>query len=362
MRVDPNTRPAAAEPWANPWPTGDLEEVGHCPVCCNAERRRIHAGLIDNTFYCAPGIWTMWRCAACSVAYLDPRPTPESIGQAYGSYYTHDAVAPGKEYAALGAFKRLRRRLLNGFLNHRFGARFSPASPLGTVIASFFPHLRKRYERKYRNLPPLKADGMRLLDIGCGNGAYLRLAASCGWQVEGIDPDPLAQANASRQGLTVHVGGIEHYDGQADLFDVISLSHVVEHLHDPASVLRACQRLLKPKGTIWLETPNIDSVGHSTFGPDWRGIETPRHLVLFNRASLVRALQEAGFGNIKDCVCPSACSDMFRASYALRRGQPPQTQLALPIPLRFRLWLAILLEPARPSRREFLTLAATKGC
>src|SRR5260221_3119952 len=44
--------------------------------------------LTDRTFRCAPGRWTLYGCAGCHSAYLDPRPTPQSIGLAYRRYYT----------------------------------------------------------------------------------------------------------------------------------------------------------------------------------------------------------------------------------------------------------------------------------
>ncbi|MDQ3823220.1 MAG: class I SAM-dependent methyltransferase, partial [Actinomycetota bacterium] len=65
----------------------ETEPVPACPVCGDGRRGVLHAGLVDR-LYGAPGRWTLHRCAGCGAAYLDPRPTPESIAAAYERYYT----------------------------------------------------------------------------------------------------------------------------------------------------------------------------------------------------------------------------------------------------------------------------------
>lgn len=94
-----------------PWPTHELEWVGGCPLCASIQHTVLYKGLTDRVFYCAPGVWTLYRCHGCEAAYLDPRPTPESI--AYDAYYTHAAgrAAPGHMLA------RLKRALRDGYPN-----------------------------------------------------------------------------------------------------------------------------------------------------------------------------------------------------------------------------------------------------
>jgi SAM-dependent methyltransferase len=203
--------------------------------------------------------------------------------------------------------------------------------------------------------------GRRLLEIGFGNGSFLALSKSCGWQAEGLDPDVQAVANAAQRGLTVHHGGVEYFDGQSALFDFITMNHVLEHVHDPAAVLRACHRLLRPGGMISIETPNIDAQGYRAFGTDWRGLEAPRHLILFNRSSLCRALRDAGFTSTRDSRRPSACPGMFKASYQLQHERAPEEARLAPLPVRIRALLATMVEVMRPDKREFLAMTASKA-
>ncbi len=165
-------------------------------------------------------------------------------------------------------------------------------------------------------------------------------------------------ATARQGGLDVRQGGIELLDGESESFDAITMNHVLEHLHDPTRVLRACHRLLKDGGQLWLSTPNIDSYGHRIFGKDWRGLEAPRHLVLFGPDSLNRALRDAGFGRIRWMPQQNVYQGMFRASHAIKRGRLPEG--APPAPLRTRALAALARACGllARNRREFLTATA----
>lgn len=345
---------------ARPWPEGGLEDVGACPVCGEKARTILHRNLVDDVFRCAPGKWSLWRCSVCESAYLDPRPTPETLHIAYQSYYTHSAGEGRKEFETLGLVRRLRRRLSNGYANWRYDAKREPTNILGVPIAYCFPPLKSVVDRAFRHLPRKAGCNLALLDVGCGNGEFLEVAAECGWKVVGVDPDPKAVAKARELGLEVYQGGVEVFQGKQALFDFISLSHVIEHVHSPPKLLQACFDLLRPGGTLWIETPNIKSFGHSIYHKSWRGIETPRHLALFNRSSLVHALEEAGFKNVKGCLQPSECGSMFQKSRAIKEGRSPYA--AAPVSSQFRIFtiLFALAGVFMPSRREFLTISARK--
>lgn len=347
-------------PWDQPWPANELERVSSCPVCGSADRKLLHENLIDNVFYCAPGKWTSWRCSECRCSYLDPRPSQASIHLAYGTYYTHQEAAPKSSYAALSPFRKFRRRLVNGYTNWRYSTDELPATRMGRFALMIAWPLKTRLDREYRHLPRLPAGGSSLLDVGCGNGSFLQIARACGWNVVGIDPDPKAVANGLRQGLNVIQGGIEHFEGKSAMFDVITLNHVIEHVHDPVAVLKACYRLLKPTGSLWLETPNIDSLGHRHYMKNWRGLETPRHLVLFNQNSLTKALTEAGFSGSRRQSRPSPLFQISKSSEAIEQGLPLEHDIQLSISRKWMLSKYELMQAIVPSSKEFLTVVALK--
>lgn len=361
MNRNMNTGEDQDQRWTKLWPAAGLESVAHCPVCGESDREILYPDLVDNVFRAAPGRWSLWKCAKCSSAYLDPRPSPDTIHLAYANYFTHQVAAAKDDYASLSPFRKLRRRLVNGYTNWRYGTNAIPSSAFGLLAAFAMPNLKRILDREYRHMPRLPKGGGRLLDVGCGDGSFLRLAHSCGWDVVGLDPDPKAAANAAKQGLTVHQGGIEYFEGKTGLFDVITLNHVIEHVYEPVKVLETSHALLKAGGQLWLETPNIDSLGHARFQQNWRGLETPRHLVLFNRQSLGQAFISAGCPAPHDRAHPSPCAEMFKASFAMEHGRSPYESLATPKALQLRVAIAAFVETLWPPRREFLTVTTRKA-
>jgi len=97
----------------------------------------------------------------------------------------------------------------------------------------------------------------RLLDVGCGVGALVRLAGERGWQAVGIDVDPAVVAYARARNLDVRVGELAKLALPAGSFDLVTLCNVVDFVADPVAVLAECRRVLVPGGRIFLRTPNI---------------------------------------------------------------------------------------------------------
>ena len=352
------------------WPADGLERLENCPICGSADRHRLYKDLTDRVFRCAPGRWDLYECEGCRCAYLDPRPTPSTIGLAYATYFTHTTNSQ-EEFEQLSWLHRLRRVFANGYRNNRFGTKLQPASRLGVVAAKILPNQRRVIDAEFRHISRA-TPGMRLLDVGCGNGGFLIFARSAGWDVVGLDLDPKAVKAARSQGLDVRGGNLDVIDPDRDSFDGITLGHVIEHVHDPISVLRQCHALLKPCGWIWLDTPNVEAQGHRRYGSTWRDLDPPRHLVLFNRESLFLALENAGFQAIEDQPYRPLCAGIFAASEAIAKGEDPWEAMRLS---RQNPWEAMRLwqqtGPAvrmgeraakrEPTLREFITVKASKN-
>lgn len=339
------------------WPVEGLERVNECPVCGCEERNKVHEGLRDQVFFCAPGEWTLHRCQGCGSGYLDPRPTPETIHLAYESYYTH---VVNDDFKSLGAIEKVRRILSNGYRNWRYQTQDSPSSHLGIIAALMMPRGRAILDAGMRHLPPAQP-GQSLLDVGCGNGEFLIRAKSAGWKVKGLDFDPRAVEAAQTRNLDVQQGDIDSLSAFENEFDVITLSHVVEHVHQPLDLLKECHRLLKPGGFVWIETPNMSAEGHRYFGRNWRGLEPPRHLVLFTLDGMVTALKQIGFNTPTPQAHRPQCRQLFEASEAIAQGMDPYNSEARKLPAASQIRKADEMEYREPDKREFITIKAWKN-
>ena len=105
--------------------------------------------------------------------------------------------------------------------------------------------------------------GKKLLDVGCGGGILTEAMAQRGAEVTGIDlgeaPLKVAKLHALESGVQVDYQRIaveELADKQPGSFDIVTCLEMLEHVPDPASVIRACAKLAKPGGQLFFSTIN----------------------------------------------------------------------------------------------------------
>lgn len=280
------------------WPAEGLEYLGRCPLCNSGQRDLLYSALSDRVFFVAPGLWCLHTCKKCGCAYLDPRPTRESINLAYQDYYTHAKHLVGSK-SGKPQHSSLPVRLRNGYLNQRYGHCHPDAHAGGFYVKYLLPPpLRPEWDHHGRHLPRASLPHNRLLDIGCGDGKFIAVAERAGWVCEGIDPDGSAVSAARDQGLHVTQGNVNSLDLLRETYDVITMNHVIEHLHDPMETLNACHSVLRKGGLFWVATPNVKSLEHRRYQSAWYDLDPPRHLLLFNRNAMHQSLAKAGFKGI----------------------------------------------------------------
>jgi len=254
-----------------------------CPLCASSGEV-LYTGQVD-WLYGVPETWGMRRCSTCTVVWLDPQPVTTDIHKLYSRYSTHDA---GESKTWIGRIQDAASDCVLARLGYPIDC------PKGTLprLLSQLPSVQRTAILSVLGLPTSKAGS--LLDIGCGNGYFIARMRSLGWQVSGVDPDPAAVSYGQRQGLNILAGTIADLP-ETESYDVITLSHVVEHVADPVDLLRECaKRLRSGDGRLIITTPNINSLGHRLFRKYWRGLEVPRHLVLFSPAGLRSCVERAG--------------------------------------------------------------------
>lgn len=257
-------------------------EVIRCPLCGSAGT--VLEKDVSDYYFGAPGHWDYYRCGAaeCAVAFPSPEIPDAVLASAYGQYYTHDEPA----YSPLMRLRDAAMRLvLPG--KARGGRSWLDRIPFVDWLA----------EQEAWSLGGYRgADGGSILDVGCGSGSRLDRLKAVGWsEAVGVEFDAQAVTAARAQGRDVRQGSAEALAEEDAAFDGVIMHHVIEHVRDPQAAFTEAGRVLKPGGTLFVVTPNIDSALRQEVGRRWRGFEAPRHLMLFTVQALAGMAHLAGF-------------------------------------------------------------------
>ena len=251
---------------------------------------------LPDKLFGASGVWTFKYCETCDGLWLDP--IPGDLRRSYQFYHTHLDPVDANTGSNLGKMLRAAYKpIKSGYLRVRFkyGNGVGPSWwSIFAPLAFFHPAGTDAIAGDAMFLPAPKP-GAQLLEIGCGNGLTLEKMRERGWQVEGVEFDPECAVRVEARGLKCHSRDLRELALPANSFDAIYMGHVIEHLHDPRSLLKECGRVLKSGGRLVMVTPNSRSWGHKHYGQDWRGLEAPRHLQIFSPRSLSQLAQESGF-------------------------------------------------------------------
>jgi len=208
--------------------------------------------VADINFRAVPATGIMVRCPLCGSLFPDRFPMPDSVEAAYDGYYI----------ASAGGRRRGPRRWIGRLMD------------------------RSRRDYLTRDLPPY---ARRVLDFGCGSGAFLIAieAARPDLALFGTDLGPRPGVGAFRWLAPEAIA-------EGAPYDWITLGHVLEHHADPRALLNQLAGSLGPGGGLWIATPNAESFLIETAGPWARDIDFPRHREIFTRAGLTRLLEACG--------------------------------------------------------------------
>jgi len=145
-----------------------------------------------------------------------------------------------------------------------------------------------------KNLP------LKILDIGCGSGYFLKLFKDKGWDVAGIEPsEQLYEKTLKDQNLNIFFGTFEEYlMNNPEKYSVVNLTAVLEHVRNPLSILSKIKNeILVRDGIICVEVPNdfnpLQQIIHSIKNNLWWVCS--EHINYFNYKSLRKMLSNSGF-------------------------------------------------------------------
>lgn len=222
-----------------------------------------HFTFAEDDLGGTPGRFRFVRCANCSLVYQNPRVTVEAIG----AYYDDTYIA------------------------HRKKRDWGVLTPFFNRAMQKLDRDKARIVSHYLALTPAS----EVLDVGCAVGTFLaHLRGRFGSRVAGVDFKDLSSA-ATLRDVEFHCGLFYETDLRPERFDLVTMWHFLEHDYDPMRSLATAHRVLKKDGLLVIEVPRLDSRTFGWFGDRWPGLQAPQHTVLFDRASLLRAVQERGF-------------------------------------------------------------------
>jgi 2-polyprenyl-3-methyl-5-hydroxy-6-metoxy-1,4-benzoquinol methylase len=232
-----------------------MRRLSQCPVCDSEKIAPSYEGQTRMGFDAAR--WRIDRCLDCSQEFVNPQPNWEELAPYYASGYTAYGPDHGLEASDDKVVEQAR-------------------------VSGRFRHVEIR-------------SGMRVLDLGCGGGYFIRIASKLGAVVQGIEPSEQGAGVAEAAGLPVFRGTIEEFIARdpSPRFDLITASHVIEHVPDPVSTLSAMASLLSPGGLIWISVPNADCVDSRALKGHWHSAELPIHLMHFTPSSLTETGRRA---------------------------------------------------------------------
>jgi 2-polyprenyl-3-methyl-5-hydroxy-6-metoxy-1,4-benzoquinol methylase len=135
-----------------------------------------------------------------------------------------------------------------------------------------------------------------LLDFGSGKGLFLQFAKTQGYEVKGIESS-VPRADYAKKHFNLDINTDYYTSGSVfhTKFDVLTLFHVLEHIHLSGNLLdNLIKDNLKDGGLLLIEVPNFDSWQSKWAGNKWLHLDVPRHLSHFRPENLKKLMAQSG--------------------------------------------------------------------
>lgn len=238
-----------------------MEEIQSCPVCKN---NTFEPFLICKDYTVSKENFYIVSCKSCGLKLTNPRPSEEEIGRYYQS----------EEYISHSNTQR-------------------------RIIDKVYHLVRKITIRGKLNLiNSLQSNKGSILDIGCGTGMFLNICKENGWQIAGIEPDTGARQLAIENTKETIEGKIlGSFDKKT--FSVITMWHVLEHIHRLEDTLTWIEEKLNADGTLIVAVPNFASKDAHIYNSVWAAYDVPRHLYHFSQNTMEALMKQHGLKIIK---------------------------------------------------------------
>ncbi len=239
------------------------ERIQECPIC---QHTKFSNYIICTDHLISDESFAIVQCNNCGLKFTNPRPTEENAAQYYIS----------SEY------------------NSHKGKREGLVDTIYNIVRKF------ALKGKLKLINSLHVEKGKLLDVGCGTGLLLDVCAKNGWNVVGIENNENARRLAESNSSALILKSLEELERNKE-FDIITLWHVLEHLHDLSGSLKILRKMLKKNGSLIIAVPNSYSWDNSHYQEMWAGYDVPRHLYHFNPLIINKLTRECEF-KVKEII------------------------------------------------------------
>lgn len=189
-------------------------------------------------------------------------------------------------------------------------------------------------------------DQGHILDVGTGTAYFLNEMKQHGWQVTGTEKSSDARAFAKKEfGLEIQDPDDLFQLSEAS-FDVITLWHVLEHIHRLKENMQVFNRLLKDHGRLIIAVPNFESYDARHYRNYWAAYDVPRHIWHFSPRQMKQLGEKYGFRLEKMKTMPF---DSFYVSMLSEKYKKSNAALVKGVFHGKISWLNSLLNPGRCS-------------
>ena len=230
-----------------------METLTDCPVCSG---KQFNSFISCKDYTVSHETFQIAQCASCGFKFTNPRPSETEIVKYYQSedYISHSNTSKG-------------------------------------IINSLYKVARKfTISQKVNLIKSVCPDGKSILDYGCGTGEFLNGMKKAGWFVNGVEPSKQAQGFAINNYELHIIEPNEINRLRENNFDVITLWHVLEHIHQLNQTIGVFKKLLKQNGKFIIAVPNCDAADVTYYKEYWAAYDLPRHLYHFNSDSMNRLM------------------------------------------------------------------------
>ena len=229
-----------------------------CPVCKNSQINPLLT-VTDNSV--SRESFVIWQCANCSLRFTQDAPDESSIERYYKSenYISHTNTDKG---------------LINQLYK---GVRRFTLEQKGELV-----------------ITTTGLNNGRILDVGCGIGAFINTMQGKGWTVKGLEPDSHARKLAKK---LYHIDCEEPaqlFQLTPASFNAITLWHVLEHVHELHGYMEQLKNLLACNGRLFIAVPNYTSLDADLYGSNWAAYDVPRHLYHFTPKAMNALVEQHG--------------------------------------------------------------------